>query len=124
MGLEMLVLPLRAIQAVFAIITLGLMADVVNSWWHPYSGWSPSSARFLVFASVWTILVLVYLIIAPLKFTGVAHKFAIVAIDLVTALFWFAGFIAWADPLGDVNCRGYRACQVGIAGDVFAAFEW
>ncbi|KAH7309242.1 membrane-associating domain-containing protein [Rhexocercosporidium sp. MPI-PUGE-AT-0058] len=119
-----LILPIRVVQAVFAIIVLGTLAYAADTFWD-----SPSEVNFLIFASVWTLLALAYLILAPAKFPQFAHKFAILGVEAVTMIFWFAGFIALADLLGDAECgskdgRRSRTCRSSIAGDVFAAFEW
>lgn len=41
-------------------------------------------------------------------------------------IFWFAGFVALAVMLNNVNCghSHWSVCQASIAGDVFAAFLW
>jgi len=117
------ILPIRVIQAVLAIIVLGLLAYASNSWsWF----WSPSSVNFLIFTSVWTLLVVAYLVIAPMRFPAAAHRFGILAAEFVTMLFWFAGFIAVASLLGEIDCGGsdWGPCKASIAADVFAAFEW
>jgi len=119
-----LILPIRAVQAVFSIIVLGTLAYAADRFWD-----SPSEINFLIFVSVWTLLALAYLIVAPMKFQQFAHKWAILGVEAVTMIFWFAGFIALADLLGDARC-GSRAgrrsgvCRSSIAGCVFAAFEW
>jgi len=114
--------PLRAVQLLFTIIILGLMAYVVNDWsW----AWSPSQANFLLFCSVWTILALLYLILTPTHYPTAAHKFGILAADALTMIFWFAGFIAMAVLLTDVGCgRYWGVCRAAEAATVFAAFEW
>lgn len=115
-------LPIRIVQGVLALIILCLMAYAANDWsW----SWSPSSVNFLVFTSVWTLLAVAYLVIAPLRFPATAHKYGILAAEAVTMLFWFAGFIAVASLLGDIGCGSHWGpCRASIAGDVFAAFEW
>jgi len=116
-------LPLRIVQGVFAVVVLGLTAYVANWWsdhWHQFS---PSEINFLIFASVWTLLALTYLIIAPARFPTAAHKFGILAAEAVTMLFWFGGFIALAAFLSDRICFG-SVCKAAKAGTVFAAFEW
>ncbi len=78
----------------------------------------------MVFVSVWTLLVLPYLALAPTMFSRFANKYAILALDALTMLFWFASFIALAvyrDDWG--NCRG-RWCNTLTAAAVFGAFEW
>ncbi|KAF7186088.1 hypothetical protein HII31_12615 [Pseudocercospora fuligena] len=122
---RLVVLALRVAQAVFAIIVLGLTAYVANWWsgyWHSYS---PSQINYLIFCAVWTILALLYLIIVPWRFseTGAHHKFAILAVESVTMIFWFAGFIALAVFLSDRVCFGH-VCSAAKAACVFAAFAW
>ncbi|KAG9228296.1 membrane-associating domain-containing protein [Amylocarpus encephaloides] len=120
---QVFTIPLRIAQSIFAIIELGLTAYVVNRWAHGW--WSPSQANFLLFCSIWTLLVLIYLILAPLKFPRFAHKSAILGIEAVTMIFWFAGFIAFAVLLSDIGCgSGWWGCRVNQAAAVFGAFEW
>ncbi len=136
-----LILPIRAVQALFAIIVLGVLAygmglsisscsllltasaaNAIND--IGYGASSPSEINFLIFCSVWTLLVLVYLILAPAKFPQFAHKYAILGVEAVTMIFWFAGFIALAAKLGTGSCFGYGPCRASKAGIVFGAFEW
>jgi hypothetical protein len=96
----------------------------VAHWWTGY--WrlfSPSEIKYLIFASVWTLLAVLYLALAPLKFPRFAHTYAILAVDAVTMIFWFAGFIALAVFLGDRVCYG-NVCNCAKTAAVFAAFEW
>ncbi|PMD64608.1 uncharacterized protein K444DRAFT_520626 [Hyaloscypha bicolor E] len=127
LALAAFMLPIRAIQGLFAMIVLGVLAYAANNWaWW----WSPSQINFLIFTAVWTLLALIYLIIAPARYPTAAHKFGILVAEVLTMLFWFAGFIALAVLLTDVGCNGRRGqeewgpCRAAIAGDVFAAFEW
>jgi hypothetical protein len=110
-------LPLRAVQAVLTIIILGLTA-------YDVSIWSPSETNFLLFCSIWTILALAYLIIAPGRYPTAAHKFGILAAEVLTMIFWFAGFIAEAVLLTDTGCHRGSVCRTMQAATVFAAFEW
>jgi hypothetical protein len=70
-------------------------------------------------------LALAYLIIVPWRFseTKAHHKFAILAVEAITMIFWFAGFIALAVFLSDRLCRG-RVCSAAKAASAFGAFEW
>jgi hypothetical protein len=43
--LEVAVLPLRAVQALFSIIVLGLTAYLVDAWSNPWDSWSPHSEQ-------------------------------------------------------------------------------
>ncbi|EOD49496.1 hypothetical protein GTA08_BOTSDO00131 [Neofusicoccum parvum] len=116
-------LPMRIAQAVFTIVVLGLTAYVCDWWTSHWHANSPAEINFLIFTSVWTILALVYLVVAPARFPVAAHKFGILAAEALTMLFWFAGFIALAVWLDDRVCFG-SVCASAKAATVFAAFEW
>ncbi|KAF2155880.1 hypothetical protein K461DRAFT_274920 [Myriangium duriaei CBS 260.36] len=116
-------LPIRAVQFVFTIIVLGLTGHVVDLAYY----WSPSEVNFLLFTSIWTMLVLIYLIVTELKFSQYAHKFAVFGLEFVTMIFWFAGFIALAVLLSDSGCdraHGNGVCSELQAAAVFGAFNW
>jgi hypothetical protein len=74
---------------------------------------------------VWTILALIYLIVVPWRFSNTVahHKFAILGVEAVTMIFWFAGFIALAVFLSGRLCYG-KVCNCAKAGAVIGAFEW
>jgi len=125
---RVVVLGLRIAQGVLAIIVLGLTAYVANWWNHFYAyigNTSPSEINFLLFSSVWTLLALAYLIIVPWRFseTKAHHKFAILAVEAITMIFWFAGFIALAVFFQDRPCKG-RVCSSAKAAAAFGGFEW
>jgi hypothetical protein len=115
-------LPLRVTQASLALVILALSAYVSNNW--TWGGWSPSSVNFLVFCAVWTLLALVYLVVAPARFPNAAHKLAILAVEVVTTIFWFAGWVAVASLLGDLGLGRWAVGHAAVAACVFAAFEW
>ena len=54
----------------------------------------------------------------------VGHKFAILAVDAVTAIFWFAGFIALAVLIGVPDCGNNHICGALQASVAFGAFLW
>ncbi|MCJ1224256.1 hypothetical protein MMC12_000900 [Toensbergia leucococca] len=121
------ILPLRAAQALFAIIVLGLtayVADWFNDLSYGYNDISPSQVNFLIFTSAWTLLATLYLALSPVYFSAFAHKFAILAVDALTMLFWFAGFIALSVWIGDLDLCWGSICNDLKAAAVFAAFEW
>ncbi|TKA80805.1 hypothetical protein B0A55_01605 [Friedmanniomyces simplex] len=121
-----IVLALRVAQTILALITLGLTAYVANWWSNYWHAISPSQINFLVFASVWTLIpALLYLILVPWRFsdTRAHHKFAILGMETLTMLFWFAGFVALSVFLSDRVCFGH-VCSAAKAAAVFAAFEW
>ncbi|KAI9699311.1 MAG: hypothetical protein M1836_002921 [Candelina mexicana] len=121
-------LPLRVIQAIFALIVLALTAWVASvfhdAFYYHYD--SPSQNNFLIFTSIWTFLALAYLLLAPMVMPSLAHKFAVLGVEVLTMLFWFAGFIALAVYISDTifdYCTG-GFCSGLKAACVFAAFEW
>lgn len=84
----------------------------------------PSELSFIVFVSVWTMVVTIYLLVAPLKFPRLAPVIAVLALDALTMLFWFAAFIALAVWKSNLDFCFGRICNTIIAGIVFGAFEW
>ncbi|KAF2645311.1 hypothetical protein P280DRAFT_465161 [Massarina eburnea CBS 473.64] len=122
--LDVAVLPLRGVQAIFSIIVLGLTAYIIDVtstyWWHSWS-----SIDFMLFCSVWTILAVAYLVLAPSRFPAAAHKFAIFGVEAITMIFWFAGWIAVASLWGDLRCGSLPgSCGAGTAAIVFSAVIW
>ena len=88
---------------------------------------SPSQVNFLIFCAVWSILAVAFLILSPRYDTRarhVGHKFAILAVDAVTAIFWFAGFIALAVFIGVPDCGNNHVCGALQASVAFGAFLW
>ena len=152
--IELILLVFRALQFLFALIVLGLTghrkshrprqtislyqrnADYHSSPFLVASyDYSPSQVNFMVFVAVWTMLALIYLGLAPRFFSSFAHVHAILALDALTMLFWFAGFIALAVLYHDiVNVANFEFfagcgalgdyCGVSEAAVVFGAFEW
>ncbi|OJJ79656.1 MARVEL domain-containing protein [Aspergillus glaucus CBS 516.65] len=112
--------PVRFAQFIFGIIVLGLTAYVVSLWWA-----SGSTVNFMLFNGVWTPFVAVpFLVLAPTYFPNLAHRLILVGVELVTMIFWFAGFIALAVALPAASyCHG-SACSCLQAATVFGAFEW
>lgn len=92
---------------VVSIIELGLTADVVSwfdddhDWWDSFE----SRSDFLLFCSIWTILVTGFLIAIPFLGRSIyGHKFlapATLALTSVTMIFWLAGFAAFANLFED-----------------------
>lgn len=97
----------------------------MTSWWsNAWTHWTPASINFLIFCGAWSILALGYLLVAPAAFPKAAHKHAVLAVEALTTLFWFAGFIALAVWLSERGCWGGGVCSAAQAAEVFAAFEW
>ena len=116
-------LPLRVTQASLGFIVLVLSAYVSNHWtWG--GAWSPAPVNFLIFCAVWTLLALAYLVVAPWRFPDAAHKLGILAVEVVTTIFWFAGWVSLASLLGDIGLGRWAVGHAATAACVFAAFEW
>lgn len=79
----------------------------------------------MLFNGIWTAFVATpFLVFAPAHVNSLAHRFVVVAVDLVTMVFWFAGFIALAVMLPPGGaCQG-RVCSCLQAATVFGALEW
>ena len=79
----------------------------------------------MLFTSVWTLLAVAYLVLAPSRFPDAAHKYAIGGVEALTMIFWFAAWVAMATLWGDINCGGAGGrCGAGTAAIVFGAFTW
>jgi hypothetical protein len=124
--LEVAVLPLRVVQALFTIIVLGLTAYIVDAYTNPWASWSPHSVNFMLFTSIWTLLAVVYLVLTPTRFPRAAHKFAILGVEALTMIFWFAAWVAVAALWGDwwKPARNGSVWGAGVAAIVFGAFIW
>ena len=79
----------------------------------------------MLFNGVWTgFIATPYLILAPIYAPNLAHRLIVVAIEGITMIFWFAGFIALA-----VFSSYFESCQLIVcntlrAATVFGALEW
>jgi hypothetical protein len=84
----------------------------------------PNSWGFLIFCSGWTFLVVIFLLIAGIRFADhVLVSYIRVAAEALTLLSWFAGFIAVAVEIGTDVCPA-GSCGSLKAATVFGAFEW
>lgn len=114
----------RVCQILFSLIALGLNASVIH-WFntHERVGGPPGYLILLVFSSVFTILISApYTTFAPKYFPAYINRYASLAVELTTTVFWFAGFIAGAVWLGTIDiCAGF-ICSNARAGVAFAAF--
>ncbi|KAF8188866.1 marvel domain-containing protein [Mycena galopus ATCC 62051] len=115
---------LRVAQALLALGVLITTAFVANQYDTPGGG-SPSQVNFLLFASVWTlVLALPYLTFSYHYFPDAAHKFGIFAAEFVTMVFWFGGFIALAVFTTDFLGCSAPVCGAAQAATTLAAIEW
>ncbi|KAF1937586.1 hypothetical protein EJ02DRAFT_458591 [Clathrospora elynae] len=115
------ILGLRGVQVVFSIVVLGLTAYLVDAYIL-----TPASVSFMLFSSIWTLIAVAYLVLAPTRFPRAAHKFAIGAVEFLTMLFWFAAFVAVASRWGNQWWAGRHGTfySCGVAAIVFSAFLW
>ncbi|KAF4512830.1 hypothetical protein G6O67_000167 [Ophiocordyceps sinensis] len=112
---------LRIFQGLLAAANLGLSAYVVHWYLVTTRRGSPASLNFLVFASVFSILSLLHLELAPRLCPRAAHPYGCLSVEACNALFYFAAFIAHAVFLGSLAmCRG-TVCTVGRVDSVVAA---
>ncbi|RYP82582.1 hypothetical protein DL770_005547 [Monosporascus sp. CRB-9-2] len=103
------------VAAVFSIIELGLTAYIASA-----LGWelwrvSVPRVNFMVFNSVWSLLVLAYVGLSPLYFPRLSHRLVATGLNCATAIFWFAGSIALAVWAGG---------GIGGAATAFGFFLW
>lgn len=90
-----------------------------------WSWYSSDTVNFDLFNAVWTLVVaLPYLSLVPIFFANLSHHYAVLAIEVVTMIFWFAGFIALGALLPPPRACHYSVCSSLQAATVFAAFEW
>ncbi|KAJ5577752.1 uncharacterized protein N7459_006716 [Penicillium hispanicum] len=115
--------PVRVVQVIFGLIVVGLTAYVVSvlhDWWS-----FSSTVAFLLFLGCWTAFVATpYLAAAPIWAPRLAHHFVIPAAEVVTMIFWFAGFIAIGAELPSPAGCVWSTCRALQATTVFGAFEW
>ncbi|KAG7109303.1 hypothetical protein HYQ44_011839 [Verticillium longisporum] len=87
-------------------------------WWH-----SPDIVNFIIFCSVWSLLVLAYLILTPMFMERLFHQLVSLGLLAVTTIFWFAGSIALATWTGTPKCDN-SWCGSAQAAVAFAFFIW
>ena len=98
-----------------------MRASVVNYYLVGTQRASPGSLNFLVFASIFSILSILYLELAPKLFQRAAHPYASLGVEAANTVFYFAGFIAYAVLLGGLAfCHG-AVCTAGRLDSVVAA---
>lgn len=105
-----------------------ILTTTVTSWW--ISHWRqmpPAQVSFLIFAPVWSLVTLVPIFLIPLKFghllSSAGFRWGLVALDALTMLFWFAGFVALAVFLSGRICFG-QVCDVARAGVAIGGLSW
>lgn len=79
---------------------------------------------FMLFNSIWSLLVLAYLAISPVYYARFFHALAALALEWITMIFWFAGSIALACYWGSPRCEGDTYCGSTEAAIAFGFFLW
>lgn len=99
---------------------LPLVISTYSYWWS-----FSDTVNFLLFLGCWTTFVATpYLLAAPIYFPRLAHRFVIPAVEVITMIFWFAGFIAIGAQLPKPAYCTWSGCRALQAVTVFGAFEW
>lgn len=114
------------VALVLTIIELGLtgyLVSVAYGWWGGYA-FHDSRAGFMLFASIWTFLVLIYLLLATTILPRIRHHIVVLVLEALTMLFWFAGSIALAVITPATTCGGNHYCDVLKAAVAFGFFLW
>ncbi|KAJ5090672.1 hypothetical protein N7532_009356 [Penicillium argentinense] len=117
------VYPVRIVQAIFALATIGLSAYVIGTL---YDTWSFSNTiYYMLFNGCWTTVVAVpYLGLAPLWLPRISHEWVIPAVEVVTMCLWLSGWIALAAMIPKPGSCNYPSCHGLQALIVVAAVEW
>ena len=86
----------------------------------------PDAWGFLMFCAGWTVLIVIFHLIAIVFFVDRALiGYIRVAVESVAVLSWLAGFIAVAVQISTDTCSaGKSSCGLLKAATVFGAFEW
>ncbi|OGE57386.1 hypothetical protein PENARI_c002G12138 [Penicillium arizonense] len=118
------IFPVRITQALFGVIVIGLTGYVVSTF-YSYSWPYSDTVNFLLFLGCWTAFIAVpYLTFAPIHFPRLAHHYVIPGIEVVTMIFWFAGFVAMGSQLPPPRWCHSSTCSSLQAATIFGAFEW
>merc|ERR1712023_621488 len=80
------------------------------------------SVAFMLFASIWTLLAVAYLVLAPARFPAAAHKYAIAGVEFVTMVFWFAAFVAVASLGRQLVGRSWHLLELRCCCYCFRSF--
>jgi hypothetical protein len=123
MAFNVLMFALRIVQAIHAVLILGLTIFVAHWYNADTLSHSPAQVNYIIFDTIWTLVALCYLTLAVVK-PNMHHKWAVLAIDALSMVFWLSAFIAMSIFLTRLLfCRG-SVCAAARAATVFSAFTW
>ncbi|OAA59534.1 MARVEL-like domain protein [Niveomyces insectorum RCEF 264] len=129
---------LRALQLIFAAVVIGTDAYAIHVFrghtvyeqfefgnFYDYYG-VPDAWGFLLFCVAWTLLGVVFLVVAGVRFVDhVWIGYLRVAVEAVALLSWLAGFIAVAVNIGSSACPPEENhCGLLKAATVFGGLEF
>ncbi|KAK3291847.1 membrane-associating domain-containing protein [Chaetomium fimeti] len=112
----------HGVAALFAVIELGLTAYVVTPKYYYY--FLPAVVSFMLFNSIWSLLVLAYLFVTPIYFPRIFHGVVALALEWITMIFWFGGSVGLAAHFGTPRCEGNTYCGSAQAAIAFGFFLW
>lgn len=111
---------IRVLQGLLAGANLGLSAYVVHWFRIGTSQSPPNSVDFLLLASIFSVLSILYLELSPRYLHRLHHPYASLVVEGLNTVFYFAGFIAFVVFLGNLTfCQG-TVCSAS-RGDAVAA---
>ncbi|KAJ5206963.1 hypothetical protein N7491_002406 [Penicillium cf. griseofulvum] len=115
--------PLRVVQAILSLATIGLTAYEIASL---YDEWSYSNViYYMLFNGCWTTAIAVpYLGLAPVAYPRFSHEVAIPLIELLTGGLWLSGWIALAAMIPSPYACHYSSCHALQALIVIGAIQW
>ncbi|KAF2202311.1 hypothetical protein GQ43DRAFT_369414 [Delitschia confertaspora ATCC 74209] len=118
---------LRVLQFVLAAVVLGLVGYVTSWWTKTWRTAPPPELTFILFKCAWTLLILPPLVLAPIVLPHVFRtkrsKFLLLLPEILTMLYWFAGWVSMTVFLTDRICFG-TVCSIAKAGTAVSAVEW
>ncbi|KAI1388830.1 membrane-associating domain-containing protein [Hypoxylon trugodes] len=121
---SIIILGIRAAQLLFAFIVMGLTAYVAHWYNVDTLTTSPSQVNWLLVVSVITIVSVLYLELTPRFAPKLSHPLVAMSLEVLNALFYFAGFIALSVFMSRLLfCRG-SVCGAARAAIAFGAFEF
>ena len=81
----------------------------------------PSSIAFILFASIFSVLSILYLELGPRVASKLARPMACLVVEGINTIFYFAGFIAFAVFLSGLKVCTGRVCNASQADSAIAA---
>ncbi|SCO90269.1 uncharacterized protein FRV6_14397 [Fusarium oxysporum] len=86
---------IHGVLVLFLVIELGLTAycvSLLGNW----PGSAPSSVYFMLFNTIWSMLILIYVAVIPIHAARIFSGLAATVLEGITSLFWFSGSLAMA----------------------------